>query len=114
MVRLVVESQKSALTQAKGLIAKAQREVGDTIAQQKIVELIETIVVYKFPKKSRQELEAMLGLGDLKETKFYQEAAQETKLEMVPRLLQAGLSLKKIAEVLELPLEDVRQITQTK
>jgi predicted transposase YdaD len=33
---------------------------------------------------------------------------------MVPRLLQAGLSLKKIAEVLELPLEDVRQITQTK
>jgi hypothetical protein len=29
MVRLVVESQKSALTQAKGLIAKAQREVGD-------------------------------------------------------------------------------------
>jgi predicted transposase/invertase (TIGR01784 family) len=114
MVRLVVESQKSALTQAKGLIAKAQREVGDTIAQQKIVELIETIVVYKFPKKSRQELEAMLGLGDLKETKFYQEAAQETKLEMVPRLLQAGLSLKKIAEVLELPLEEVRQITQTK
>jgi predicted transposase/invertase (TIGR01784 family) len=73
---------------------------------------IETIMVYKFPQKSRQELEAMLGLDALKETRFYQEAAQETKLEMVPRLLQAGLSLEKIAEVLELPLDEIKKAAQ--
>jgi predicted transposase/invertase (TIGR01784 family) len=78
--------------------------------------LIETIAVYKFPQKSRQELETMLGLGDLKETKFYQEAEQEgerkAKLAMVPRLLQTGLSLEKIAEILEMSLKEVRNLAQ--
>ena len=125
MVRLVVESKKSALIQAKGLIAKARREVGDTIAQQKVIELIETILVYKFPTKSRQELEAMLGLGDLKETRFYQEAKQEgkqegeqkgeqkAKIESVPRLQQMGLTLEQIAQGLNLPIEAVRQAAQS-
>jgi predicted transposase/invertase (TIGR01784 family) len=66
-----------------------------------------------FPKKSRQELEAMLGLGDLKQTKFYQEAAQETKLEAVPRLLKLGLNVEQIAEALELPIEEVRKLAQS-
>jgi predicted transposase YdaD len=65
----------------------------------------EMIVVYKFLKKSRQELEAMLGLGDLKETSFYLEAEQEgerkAKLAAVPRSLQRGLTLETISEVPE-------------
>lgn len=121
IVRLVVESEKSALNQAKGLIAKAQRDISDRITQRKILELIETIVVYKFPKKSRQELEAMLGLGDLKDTRFYQEAKQEgeqegeqkAKIESVPRLLQMGLTLEQIAQGLNLPIETVRQAAQS-
>jgi predicted transposase YdaD len=109
MVRLVVEPKKRALNQAKRLIAKAQQDIGDQIIQRKILELIETIVIYKFPEKSRQELEAMLGLGDLKDTRFYQEA----KIESVPRLLQMGLTLEQIAQGLNLPIELVRQVAQS-
>jgi predicted transposase/invertase (TIGR01784 family) len=116
LVLLVVEAEERAPEQARGLIAKAQQEVGDRTVQREIIELIETIVVYKFPQKSRQEPEAMLGLGDLKATKFYQEAEQEgerkAKLAMVPRLLQTGLSTEKIAEILEMSLEDVRKAAQ--
>jgi predicted transposase/invertase (TIGR01784 family) len=116
LVGLVVEAEERAPDQARGLITKARQEVSDRQVQREIIELIETIVVYKFPQKSRQELEIMLGLGDLKETKFYQEAEQEgerkAKLAMVPRLLQTGLSLEKIAELLEMPLEDVRKLAQ--
>jgi predicted transposase/invertase (TIGR01784 family) len=112
LVQLVVEVEERTPEQARELIAKAQQEVGDRYVQREIIELIETIVVYKFPQKSRQELEAMLGLGDLKQTKFYQEAAQETKLEAVPRLLKLGLSVEQIAEALELPVEEVRKAVQ--
>jgi predicted transposase/invertase (TIGR01784 family) len=112
MARLVVESEERTPDQARGLIAKAQKDIGDCIMQREIIELIETIVVYKFPKKSRQELEAMLGLGVLKETKFYQEAAYETKIEAVPRLLKLGLSIEQIAEALDLPVEEVNKVTQ--
>jgi predicted transposase YdaD len=42
-----------------------------------IMELIETIVVYKFPSLSREEIEKMLGLSKLRQTKVYQEALEE-------------------------------------
>jgi predicted transposase/invertase (TIGR01784 family) len=113
LAQLVVEPEERTPEQARILIARAQRDVGNRILRREIIELVETIVVYKFPHTSRQELEAMLGLGELKETKFYQEAAQETKLAIVPRMLQAGLSLEKISEVLELPLEDVEKAAKT-
>ena len=112
LAQLVVESEQQAPEQAKRLIERAGREMSNSLLQREIIELIEIIMVYKYPQKSRQELEAMLGLGALKETKFYQEAAQETKLEMVPRLFEAGLSLEKIAEILELPLEDIQKVVQ--
>jgi predicted transposase YdaD len=38
-------------------------------------------MVYKFPQLSRQELEQMLGLKGLKQTKFYQEAHAEGRQE---------------------------------
>ncbi len=41
------------------------------------MELIETIIVYKFPSLSREAIENMLGLSELKQTKVYQEALQE-------------------------------------
>jgi predicted transposase/invertase (TIGR01784 family) len=112
MARLVVESEERTPEQARGLIAKAQQDIGNRLLQREILELVETIVVYKFPQTSRQELEAMLGLGELKETKFYQEAAYETKIEAVPRLLKLGLNIEQIAEALDLPVEEVKKIAQ--
>jgi predicted transposase/invertase (TIGR01784 family) len=87
-------------------------EQDNPLEDQAEFQVVRSLDVKKFPKKSRQELEAMLGLGDLKETKFYREAAQETKLEAVPRLLKLGLSVEQIAEALELSVEDVMKATQ--
>jgi predicted transposase YdaD len=49
------------------------------------------IVVYKFPQLSREEIERMLGLSELKETKVYQEAFQEGNQSLVLRLLTRRL-----------------------
>lgn len=51
----------------------------------------------------------MLGLGDFKQTRVYQEAWEEGKLESVPRFLTLGLSVEQIAEGLGLDVELVRQ-----
>lgn len=79
----------------------------------------------------------MLGLSALRQTRVYQEALEEgrqegrqealeegrqegrqeglergqlqAKLAMIPRLLQRGLSLEELAEVLELDIETIRQ-----
>ncbi|MEQ8960372.1 MAG: DUF2887 domain-containing protein, partial [Coleofasciculus sp. C2-GNP5-27] len=85
------------------------------------IDLIETIIVYKLPQKSREEIEGMLGLSELKQTKVYQEAKQEgldegqlkAKLEAIPRMMQLGLNLEMIAEGLDLPLDVVQPAAQS-
>ncbi len=74
-----------------------------------LLELVERMLIYKFSTYSRQELEVMFGLTEWRQTRFYQEVEEETKLETIPRLLKMGLSVEQIAEALELKIEVVRQ-----
>jgi predicted transposase YdaD len=54
----------------------------------------------------------MLNLNLLKHTKVYQEAEEEgelkAKLKLLPKLIQRGLSIQEIAELLELDDEAIR------
>jgi predicted transposase/invertase (TIGR01784 family) len=117
IVRLVVESENKAGELAKTLINKAKETLTDTLTQRKVLEFIETIVVYKFPNLSREEIETMLNLNLLKETRVYQEAKAEgkeegkleIKLQMIPILVGLGLSIQQIAERLELDDETIRK-----
>jgi predicted transposase/invertase (TIGR01784 family) len=77
------------------------------------LQIIETILIYKFPRMNREEIEAMFGLSELKQTRFYQEAKEEgelkAKLEAVPGLIGLGLTIEQIAQVLKLSVEEIRQ-----
>jgi predicted transposase/invertase (TIGR01784 family) len=77
MMQLIVSDAVDAIPKAKVLLAKTQpfSETNPKFAA--IMELIETIVVYKFPSLGREEIEHMLGLSELRQTKVYQEALQE-------------------------------------
>ncbi len=124
IVQLVVESNKTASAKAINLISQARQQVTDEQLQQQILEFaktfgkasasqrvfkrIETIVIYKFPHLSRQEVEAMLGLDLIKNTRVYQEAQEEGKLETLPRLLKMGLTLEQVSEALYLDIEVVK------
>lgn len=116
-IKLVIEPEQSAGTRARELIDQARQQIADEVALREIIQLIETILVYKLPSKSREEIQAMFGLSELKQTRVYQEAFQEGieegerrgKLEAVPRLLALGLSVEQVAEALGLEIEAVRQ-----
>lgn len=87
LVQLVVESKAQAANRARQLIEQSQQETVTGLSQQEIIELIQTIVVYKFPQLGREEIEQMLGLSELKQTRVYQEALQEEAATLVLRLL---------------------------
>ncbi|BAC88419.1 Rpn family recombination-promoting nuclease/putative transposase [Gloeobacter violaceus] len=91
LVRLVVEDERSAVARARQLLVQAVREPMDEAARRQALELIETFIVYKLPQMSRQEIEAMFGLDELKQTRYFQdvqaEARQEEALALVTRLL---------------------------
>ncbi|WP_026734976.1 hypothetical protein [Fischerella sp. PCC 9605] len=60
----------------------------------------------------------MLNLNLLKETRVYQEAKEEgeleTKLKILPKLVQKGLSVQDISELLELDDETIRKALEEK
>jgi len=111
IIRLVVAAEDEAIQEARSLINQVQQ--ADATNRRHLLELVERMLIYKFSSYSRQELEAMFGLTEWRQTRFYQEVQQETelatKLKTVPRLLNEGLSVEQIARVLELDIEMVRQ-----
>jgi predicted transposase/invertase (TIGR01784 family) len=77
LLRLIVEPKNTLPAAARGLIAQVKQSGAMEVNQAQLVELIETIVIYAFPKLSRQEIAAMIEVFDIKETRFYQETREE-------------------------------------
>ena len=116
-VQLIVAQQEQAISLAQSLIERVRAETFQQQSQADILQLIEAILVYKLPQLSREEIEAMFSLDDLKQTRVYQEALEEgrqqAKLELVPFLISLGISLEEIAARLGLELEQVQQAAQS-
>ena len=51
----------------------------------------------------------MLDLSKFKKSRLYESVLTKTKLELVPKLLEKGLSVQEVAEILELNVEEVRK-----
>ncbi|MEH1909232.1 Rpn family recombination-promoting nuclease/putative transposase [Nostoc sp.] len=115
-MKLVVENEDTAIVAARELIDRTQQDINLEPQRRQLLELIETILVYKFPTMSREEIEGMFGLSDLKQTRVYQEGKQEggreEKFRIIPLLLRLGLSFEETAKELGLSLEEVQQEMQ--
>ncbi|AFZ43512.1 hypothetical protein PCC7418_1314 [Halothece sp. PCC 7418] len=129
LVKLVTAREKETSQKAQDLLQVVTEGVEEKQLRNDIIDLIESIIVYKFPQKTRKEIAAMLGVDDLKQTRFYQEVftegklegkqegklegkqegKQEGKLEVVSRMLESGVELGTIAQWLDLPLEVVKE-----
>jgi predicted transposase/invertase (TIGR01784 family) len=90
VIKLVVESETAAVRTAQTLIERTREEITDQSSQRQLIDLIESIIIYKLPQKSREEIEAMFGLSDLKQTRVYQEALAEGEEQGLERGLQEG------------------------
>jgi predicted transposase YdaD len=78
-----------------------------------IIELVKTIIVYKFTNLRREEIEAMLDIT-LQETRVYQDAKQEEAVTLILRQLRRRLR-QEVAEpvrlkIVALPLEQLEQL----
>ena len=55
------------------------------------MEMLEQFAMYRFPQLSRQELEAMFEVADIKQTRVYQEALEEGLEKGLQKGIQKGL-----------------------
>lgn len=77
MVLTTLEGDR-AIAEAKGMLARS-------VDVNAIIDMISTIMIYKFTELSREEVDAMLGfkIDELKQTRVYREAREEERREMV-------------------------------
>jgi predicted transposase/invertase (TIGR01784 family) len=108
MVLTTLEGEE-ATTQARGLIDRAQ-------GSKDIIDLVSTIIVYKFRNLSRDEVDAMLGI-ELAQTRVYREAEQQGELkgqqELVIRQLKRRVGTVSIdleARIKALPLAQLEEL----
>ncbi len=79
LLRLIVDDTEMAIRRAQRLLSGVPRGA----ATQDLLNLIETILIYKLPRCSREEIQTMLALTDidLKQTRFYQDVLAEGRQE---------------------------------
>ncbi len=123
-IQLIVQKQPEINEAVRELISEARQNFENDTLTETVLELIETIIVYKFPNVSYQELQAMFELADLKKTRIYQEIKEEvkeeakeeteleTKLKSVPGLLAIGVTVEQIAAVFGLDVEVVKKAAE--
>jgi predicted transposase/invertase (TIGR01784 family) len=99
---LTTLDDEQATQEARYLLARNQQEESQA-GNRAIIELITTIMVYKFENKSRIEVEEMLGIT-LQETRVYREIKEEGR-ESEARSLILRLLNRRVGE---LP-QDIRQ-----
>lgn len=112
------------------LVNQIRAKIDNQNVSQDIMELIETVLLYKFKNLSRKEIEAMFTLADLKETRVYQEAFEEGKLEgeikgklkgklegkiensrqIAKNMLDSGISVDQVVRFTGLTMEQLNQL----
>jgi predicted transposase/invertase (TIGR01784 family) len=92
LIELIVSKEAQAPELVKTLMTRTKTEIENDREKQGIIELLETVLLSKFSQLSRQEIEAMFLVSDIKQTRVYQEAKQEGKKDEATNLLLRILS----------------------
>ena len=92
LIELIVSKENQAPQLVQNLMARTKTEISNDREKKGIIELLETVLVSKFSQLSRQEVEAMFLLSDIKQTRVYQEAKEEGRQAEATNLLLRQLS----------------------
>jgi predicted transposase/invertase (TIGR01784 family) len=103
LIRLIVVSPKQSAEQARRVLSQIE-QTSMPLPKSVIIELVETILVYKFPQLSREELAKMLGLAEsIQQTRVFQEGRQEGERSLILKLL--GRRFGELSSELQIQIE---------
>ncbi|HEV3386967.1 MAG TPA: Rpn family recombination-promoting nuclease/putative transposase [Gemmata sp.] len=110
---LIQQTVDHAPGKARELVARVKTEIGDDALRDDLIELIETVIIYKLPRLSREEIQSMLQIHDIRESRVYQEAKEEGLREerrnTIAKLVAKKMTAGEIAKLLDLDVEQVQQ-----
>jgi predicted transposase/invertase (TIGR01784 family) len=110
ILHMIAVGPDEALREAQRLVPQVRTSRLPAEFRTRVIQFIETVILYQFPKLSREEIERMLQVTDVRQTRVFQEAREEGReegleegrekalLEVAIQLLRLG---RPIAEVVK-------------
>jgi hypothetical protein len=81
LIQLILAQDIQAPVLVQQLLQRAKTKIADPLVTHDIIDLLETVLISQFAQLSREEIQAMFLLSDIKQTRVYQEAKQEGRQE---------------------------------
>jgi predicted transposase/invertase (TIGR01784 family) len=113
LIQLILAQEAQAPLLVQQLLARAKTEIANPLVARGIMDLLETVLVSKFAKLSREEIQSMFLLTDIKQTRVYQEAKQEGETQLLLRLLSkrfGQIGNRHIQAINQLSLEQLEDL----
>jgi predicted transposase/invertase (TIGR01784 family) len=104
---LTTKTKTQAPAAARQILARSQAADLPQAQRQAIMDMIGTIITYRFNTLSREEIDKMLGIT-LKETRVYQEAREDERQEIALNLLRENIPLETIARTTGLTIAQLQ------
>jgi predicted transposase/invertase (TIGR01784 family) len=114
-LQLIAAKPETALEKAKELVPRVRQSKRSHTYRQMVIQFIETVIVHQFPQWSREEIEKMLQVSDVRQTRVFQEAKEEGIKETVEKVALQMIKLDRpIAEVVEVTGLTAAQVRKLK
>lgn len=115
LLQLIVKPEKQVPALARELWTQVDQAQAPNLSQAAMLGLIETILVYKFPQMSRQEIGVMLGLAEsATQTRVYQEGVEDgiekDKRTIALRMVKEEMELDLIARMTDLTIDQIKDL----
>jgi predicted transposase/invertase (TIGR01784 family) len=94
VLALLTIPTRSLKTKVGDLLPQLKTQPLPSEGKEQIMEMLETILISKFPKLTRREIEAMLKIESLRNTRVFQEGVEEGRQEAEHRILLKQLTHK--------------------
>jgi predicted transposase YdaD len=79
ILQLIVAKPRESEPYVQNIVSQLSNKTD--FQNQAIIELVSTVMVYKFPEMSREVIEAMFSVSELKQTRVYRDALDEGRIE---------------------------------
>ena len=114
LLQIISDSEQQVLTTVKKLTRKLPKQVRGMRGQRKIVELLVTLLMGKFPQLTRKEIEKMVDpmFLDIRKSRAYQEIAGEKAREIAKSMLTKKMAPALVEELTGLSAREVRALNK--
>ena len=99
---------------APRVLRKAKVQLADSDLGPSVIQLVEELLLARFPQFDREEVRMKFKLHDIRESKVWKEAHEEGEVQMLRNNIEAlvgkGMTFEKIAALLDISVDKIRRV----